>query len=459
MSSIIDDLNGILSHSEISFDPIILKNHSRDAMSQLRSFNVDLSQIPIPDFVVFPNDTEKISKVIAYAYKNAIPVTPFGSGTGVMGAAISTQGGIVISTANIDSFFLADADSQFGVIGSGMILDAVDEKLRNHGLMLGHDPWSRPIASIGGAISTNGMGYLAGKFGSMGQQVLGLEVVIPNGDIIETKGLLKSSGPNLSSLFIGSEGCMGLITKAKIYAPPLPELFKIKSYKFDNFIDGFDAIKNMYDLSLFPAVMDFSEELDPISNLLNSILHIGFMGFEEQVKAELSRSKKIVIKAGGVELSSLVSKEFWEHRHDSAFRYKLRNSTSFHQINWFGDYLHVVIPVSKVLDYYMVAKRILENHGMTIREWSLWGRPDYFSFMFSDDNTEGHRSMELMSKLVDELLCIAQDMGGSMEYCHGVGLKLSHLMPRELGSTNKLLKDIKYLMDPDNNFNSDKIVT
>src|SRR6185503_8596183 len=99
----------------------------------------------------------------------------------------------------------------------GVVLEVLDQQLNESGLILGHDPWTVPVATIGGAISTNSVGYRAGIYGSMGEQVLGLEAVLPNGEILRTRGVSKhSAGLQLNFLLIGGEGCFGIITEATI---------------------------------------------------------------------------------------------------------------------------------------------------------------------------------------------------------------------------------------------------
>ena len=113
------------------------------------------------------------------------------------------------------------------------------------------------------------------------------------------------------------------------------------------------------------------------------------------------------------------------------------------------DYLHVAIPASKVLEYHAFCQSLLSARGIPVREWSLWGRPEYFSLLISDPSLSAQGDPAHMAKAVDDILSAAQDMGGSMEYCHGVGLKLSHLMQRDRGETGMAaLRSIKKALDP-----------
>ena len=338
---------------------------------------------------------------------------------------------------------------------AGTILADLEFSLNQQDLMLGHDPYSVPIATVGGAISTNGVGYRASRYGSMGDQVLGLEVVLPNGKILKTPAVIKSStGPSLNQLFIGAEGCFGIITQATLRVFRSPELRVFKSFLFDNFEDGFNAMTEMFSIGLKPALIDVSEEIPDPSSGSKTVMYLTFEGYTEEVKAQLTRTITICNQRNGQDAGESLAEHYWNTRHDSAYSYKKRflngtpEGTLSAEPRRLSEYPHVSIPISRVLDYRSQCKEIMYQRNMHIREYSCWTAPELFSMILvnvdvADESEKSNH--ESISNVVTEILSIAQNLGGSMEYVHGVGTKLVHLMPQELGNGLSLLRGIKYL--------------
>ena len=123
------------------------------------------------------------------------------------------------------------------------------------------------------------------------------------------------------------------------------------------------------------------------------------------------------------------------------------------------DYLHVALPVSTVLNYRDECRKIFEGHKVLVREWSLWARPEFFSFLIVEDGDEQAETSENMGNVVDKILTLAQGMGGTMEYCHGVGVKLAHLMESEHGNGINVLRKMKKAIYPNNILNPGKLVS
>ena len=457
-SSLVVDLQRLLAEDRVSDSPDDLERFAGDALAGYRAFGRS-GQVEVPPLVVVsPKDTQEVSAVAAYASKHGIPLIPRGGGTGVMGGAVPVDGSIVLNLRSLDAIHQIDREGRRVTVGAGAILENLEHALTPKGLLLGHDPWSRPIATVGGAISTNGMGYLAGKYGSMGQQVQGLEVVLGSGDVIQTPSVPKIAGPDLDNLFIGAEGAMGIITKATLEAFPQPEERSLHAFRFAGFTPGFNAVQEMYAIGLRPAMVDFAEEhpREPGNQPAEgtTTLYLSFDGFKEEVAAQDQRGRKICIASGGEELLQEEAATFWRDRHESAERYKREiqdvvPSVPRRRRAWRMDYLHVAIPASKVLEYYAFCQGLLSARGIPVREWSLWGRPEYFSLMISDPSPSDPGDPALMSQAVDDILSAAQDLGGSMEYCHGVGLKLTHLMQRDRGEVGMTaLRNVKMALDP-----------
>ncbi|MSQ12225.1 MAG: FAD-binding oxidoreductase [Dehalococcoidia bacterium] len=455
--ALVATLTSLLGDGRVSVDERDLLSHMFDTYS--RSFAVPASK---PLAVVFARSTEDVQKTLAFASDNGIGVVPYGGGTGVTGGATSVRPGVVLDLRGLAQLHELDVDGRRAQVGAGMLLAELCSKAEAQRLLFAHDPWSLSIATVGGSIAVNGVGYLAGRYGAMGDQVLGLEVVLPNGRVVTMKGLPKASGPGLTPLFIGSEGTLGVITKATVHLYPQPERRVLRAFSFKSFEHGFGAAMEMYRVGLAPALMDFAEEPLEGATGTTSTLYLGFEGLAEEVAAQVERGQRICQQEGGVLLPEREAIAFWDARHEAGERYqrevlskppaqRLRHPRRM-------DYVHVAIPASRVVEYHRWCRALVGQRQLPVNEWSFWGRPEFFSFLIIDPFTGKEEQLsELFRNTVDEMLQRAQDMGGSMEYCHGVGLKLGAAMERELGPTMELLRAVKRTLDPAGIMNPGKL--
>lgn len=450
------DLTALLGRGSVTSDEAQLLRYGGDALGVYRAFNSAPRLNERAGAVVWPEGAEGISKILKYASSNSVPVVPYGGGTGVMGAATAVDSAIVLNMQRMNRVVGVDAQSGTGSFQTGIVLEDAHRQLVAEGLRLGHDPWSRPIATLGGAISTNGVGYTASGHGAMGDQVLGLRVVLGDGEIVETRAVAEALfGGSLNRVFIGTEGSFGVIEEATIQAFPAPVARRMLCFDFPEFDSGFEAIREMYALGLKPTVMDYGDELDlrGSGGRETATLYLAFEGSQKGVEADVSDTEGICSRHEGRLGSEVDAQLYWANRHGSAFRYMrtvlardapddARKSGSAYRM----DYLHVALPQGRVLEYRRKCERLLSGEGIEVREWSVWGRPEFFSFLIAE--SESDNSSGDLGRAVDGALTLAHSMGGTMEYCHGVGLKLAHLMEAELGAAMSVARRMKRALDP-----------
>ena len=264
-SETIRSIAGIVGPDNVLSDPYDLDRYSADALNPFRAFGAEDAFDRLADLVVRPSCTQDVADIVVLAAKNGIPIIPYGGGTGVMGGAIPVHGGIILDIRRMNRILGINPADLTAEVEPGVVLQDLVDALAEHGLMPGHDPYSVPIATVGGTISTNGVGYRAAAFGPMGNQVVALEAVLPDGRVISTLPVPKySSGPNLNHLFIGSEGVFGVITKATIQVFRLPEARVFDSMDFDDFDRGFEAAAELLALGIRPTLLDLTEEDDGV---------------------------------------------------------------------------------------------------------------------------------------------------------------------------------------------------
>ena len=467
LQSVETDLKRIVGPDNVLLDEPSLAAYSMDAFGRWRGEPLDPGA-PRVFAVARPGSTEEVVEIVRLACRESIPIVPYGGGTGVAGALTPLKGGIAVDLKRMNRILEISPQDRTATVEAGVILGDLNDALGREGFMLGHDPYSVPIATIGGAISTNGVGYRAARYGSMGEQVLGLEVVLPNGDMLKTKAVPKmSAGPSLHPLFIGAEGVLGIITRATLRVFRQPEARVFKSFAFPQFEDGFAAMLEMFSLGLRPALIDLSEE--PVYNPDGSdesstvLMYLVFEGYEEEVEAQVARTLKVCLASSGSDVGPQPAQRYWDTRHDSAYSYKERflsgKPAERPTRGWprTTDYPHVALPASRVLEYRRRCRQLAAERGLHVREYSLWTQPELFSMILVDVAMEERGEPGQLPIASDEVLSLAQDMGGSMEYVHGIGTKLVHLMPRELGGNLEALRSIKSALDPHNIMNPGKL--
>ena len=446
-----ESLSKILESQYILSSPYDLDRYSCDALTPSRAFYAEDAFKRLADLVVQPGSTAEICKILHWAQTSKITVIPYGGGTGVMGSILPVNGGIILDLARLNKIIEINQLDMTVTVESGVILGDLETHLNGLGMMHGHDPYSVPIATVGGTISTNGVGYRAGAHGPMGDQVVSLEVVLPDGRKTSTRSVPKySSGPNLNHLFIGTEGVFGVITKATIKMYRLPELQSFATIGFDSFDDGFNAATELHAIGIHPTLLDLTQEED------ETRLFLMFEGFEQGVAAQETRTKEICKAYGGRDIGPEPTLNYWLTRRDSAENYKINALGKPRTLRWERqrgrgfDYLHLALPVSKVLDYKRKAERILGSHKLKVIEYAIWSRPEFFSMMIIPENPDDIEARDLLAAGVESVLKLAQDMGGIMEYCHGVGIKLNHLLYREMGINHDVIHTWKNILDPAN---------
>jgi alkyldihydroxyacetonephosphate synthase len=458
MSNVVKKLAAIIDPARVSSDPALLDELSWDALSEGRLHPRHRPQLHSPVGAVKPISTEEVQRIVEFANGENIALVPFGGGSGLMGGALSVQPSLVVDLRGMSRILEIDIESRSARVQAGVVLEALDEKLKEVDFILGHDPWTVPVATIGGAISTNSVGYRAGIYGSMGEQVLGLEAVLPNGEILRTRPVSKhSAGLHLNSLLIGGEGCFGMITEATIRIFPKPQARVFSGYLFSSFEQGYAAIQAMFRERLRPALLDFGDDED--QHEPGALLYLVFEGNAEIAAVEEKLAAAVCSGHGGKPLPQEEPEEFWRARHEIARRF-MRNRRQRRERGRDGiyrDWIHVALPASKVLAFRQAAREIIQRRGVRLQESGLWVQPELFSMRLGADEGETRDAQLALEESVEELLCLVQRMGGSMEYTHGVGVKLASLMGEEHGYGLEVMQQIKRLLDPNNIMNPGKL--
>ncbi len=467
LDHVIPALTALLGPTQVIDDAPRLALYRLDGLRPSRGYRDRPRLGVLPGCVVRPRSTADVQALVQWANTTHIALVPYGGGSGLMGGAVGDAESVLIDLKDMAAVLAIRREDRHAVVQPGVVLSRLEEVLRAEGLTLGHDPWTVGIATVGGTISTNGLGYRGGQYGSMGEQVLGLEVVLPDGQVLRTRAVPKSStGPDLTQLFIGAEGVLGLITEATLQVFPAPEAHALLAFAFPTFDHGFAAVLQMAAVGLQPTLMELTEDF-PVEKMAPSLierypgvsLYIGCEGFQELVEAQRGRAVAICQHHAGKDLGEAAARAFWESRHRTAERFQqdrlqnlphgildTRPEASF-------DYIHIALPSSHVLPYRERALDLCQQQGIMVTQCGIWTRPELFSMAMHNPSSR----LETLAGTIDHLLELAQDMGGSMEYCHGVGVRLAHLLERELGTGTKILGALKRSLDPNNVLNPGKL--
>ena len=421
-----------------------------------------------PDVLVEALTAREVSRVMEYANDKRIPVVARGAGTGLVGACVPIHGGIMISFLKMNRILELDEENLTLTVEPGALLMEVSAYAEERGLFYPPDPGEK-AATIGGNISTNAGGMRAVKYGVTKDYVRGLEVVLPTGEMIELGGKVvkNSSGYNLMGLIVGSEGTLGLITKAVLKLIPLPPKSVSLLIPFDDIFSAIRAVPALMTVKATPTAVEFMDKeiiLDAENYLGKSFpdksadayLLLTYDGLTKaDIESVYDDVAGVCFPAGGKDLLIIDTDErkesVWPAR--SAFLHAIKASTDE------LDECDVVVPVSMVACFVEYVYSLREKHSIRIRCFGHAGDGNLHIYVLRD-NLEEAVWQKKLSEVFADMYQKAAQCGGKVSGEHGIGsAKVPWLESGEPQAVLELMKGVKSVFDKNRVLNPGKIVT
>lgn len=455
----IDCIKDIINDSErVFYGEDINEDYSHDELGGAKR---------MPDAVVKVLSTEEVSKIMKYAYENNIPVTPRGSGTGLVGSAVPIHGGIVIDLSSMNQILELDEENLTLTLEPGVLLMEISKYVEEHDLFYPPDPGEK-TATIGGNINTNAGGMRAVKYGVTRDYVRGMEVVLPNGEVVEFGGKVvkNSSGYSLKDLIVGSEGTLGIITKAILKLLPLPKKAISLLVPFNDLGQAIDTVPKIIKSKAIPTAIEFMEREAITSaeeflgkkfpdNSSNAYLLLTFDGNSlEEVEAAYEKVANICLEEGAIDVFISNTEErqesIWTAR--GAFLEAIKASTTE------MDEVDVVVPRNKVAEFVKFTKDVEKKHEIRIRSFGHAGDGNLHVYILRD-NLDKDQWEKKLNEAMEDLYDKARKLMGQVSGEHGIGYaKKPYLNESLSASTLEIMRGVKKAFDPKNILNPDKII-
>ena len=421
-------------------------------------------EIMTPEFVVFPTDAQQVSKTVILANKHNIALIARGAGTCHCGGCRVKQRSIVIHFSKMDKILDIKKEDLIAHVQPNAVIAEINSQAEKLGLFFPPDPSNLAVSTIGGAAALSSGGPRTFKYGSTKDYVINLEVVLSDGSIIKTGSDIAKNvtGYNLTSLFVGSEGTLGIITGLTLRLIPKPEARKVTLAYFDDILEATRAVNAIINSGFMPATVDLVdqnkintiEKFSPCNLLcdMEAALLIELDGFIENLNYECKRVYEILAKSGAKEIIQAKNEEenekIWRTRR-SAFAAvtKLRPNVITED---------VVVPRSKIVELTKGIQKICSQHNVIVCIMGHAGDGNIhpnFALDLSDENEK--QNFEIVK---DKLFALALELGGSLSGEHGIGSEKKKYLEKALnGGAIEYMKKIKKLFDPNNIINPNKM--
>ncbi|MFO7753428.1 MAG: FAD-linked oxidase C-terminal domain-containing protein [Desulfobacteraceae bacterium] len=451
----LDKIAGITGENHMTADREELLCYSYDAAGKSAC---------LPDAVVFPADTDQVSRLMKLAGTEGFSVIPRGSGSGMTGGSVPVTGGVVMVFSRMNRILEIDRENFVARVEPGVIVKDLHDAAAREGLFYPPDPASSPVCTIGGNVAECAGGPRAVKYGVTRDYVLGLSAVLPSGEVIRTgvrtaKGV---AGYDLTRLIVGSEGTLAVVTQIVLKLITAPEVVKTMAAVFDSMETAAAAVSAVMRDAVLPRCVEYIDRasLDcvkeslafEISESVQAMLIIEVDGAADCAEKEyldladflrINRASDVYVSSGREETEKL-----WQAR-------KALSPALFRiapdKINE-----DIVVPVSRIPDMVAAIKETGEKYSLFMASFGHAGDGNIHCNIMYDSRDAGQASRA--RKAVDEIFRYTLKLGGSITGEHGVGITKMKYLPAEISETEiRIMKQIKQLFDPSGILNPGKI--
>lgn len=429
--------------------------YSYDATPQFQS---------MPDAVIAPRSTEEVSQIVKICNTHRIPIVPRGSGTNLCAGTCPTEGGIVLLFKHMNRILEIDEENLTITVQPGVITLDLIHAAEEKGLFYPPDPSSMKISTIGGNINENSGGLRGLKYGVTRDYVMALEIVLANGDIIRTGGKLAKdvAGYDLTRLFVGSEGTLGIITEATLKLIPAPETKKTVLALYQDIDSAAQTVSNIIAHKIIPTTLEFLDQ--PTIQVIEDFAKIGLPvhaqavllieqdGTEEAVRRDIAVIEEICKKGNAVSVQTAQTESEAENLRE-ARRTALSALARLKPTTILED---ATVPRSEIAEMVKAINTIAEKHQISICTFGHAGDGNLHPTCTTD--VRNSEEMKRVEQAFEDIFKKAVELGGTITGEHGVGEMKAPYLELKLGKAGiAAMKAVKQALDPNSIMNPGKI--
>jgi glycolate oxidase len=448
-----------------SLREIVGEENFTDSLIDLIAYAKDASEFKQrPDAAVWPVNRDQISAILKLANKEKLPVIARGAGTSLAGLAVPQEGGLILDLARMDQIIQINIEDRLAIVQPGVVYDDLARALAPHGFFFPPDPASSAVCTLGGNVATNAGGIKGAKYGTTKDYVLGLEVVLANGQVLHTgsKCMKSVSGFDLSRLFVGSEGTLGVITEITLKINPRPPLTQTAMATFNVLEDAGKAVSEIMYSGILPSALEVADQ--QTLTAINQNTDLNLPEVEALLVAEVDGYTRVetefqLAKIIGIfEKNNASTVRKAESQEEAEALWTARKSaygvTARINNNLFVEDLSV--PMSKMAHILRVISDIAEKYDLKIPTVGHVGDGNLHPVIsFDGTNPEEVKRVE---EATEELFEKVIELGGTLTGEHGIGLAKAPLMHLEHEDVAMdVMRSLKGLFDPNNILNPGKM--
>lgn len=416
-----------------------------------------------PEAVVFPTSTSQLAEIVRLAHRQQIPFVARGGGTGLSGGALAVEGGLMIALTKLNRILDIDLENQRAVVEPGVVNLWITQAVAAHGYYYAPDPSSQQACTIGGNVAENSGGPHTLKYGVTTNHVLGLEIVLPDGRIIETGGPAEDyPGYDLTGIMVGSEGTLGIVTKVIVRLLRKAEAVKTLLAVFETMDDASDAVSDVIGQGIVPAAIEMMDQL--ALEAVEAYIHAGYPtdaggvllieldGLRDGMEETAARIADIVRKHNAREVR--VARDdrerelLWLGR-KRAFGAMGRISPSYYVQDG-------VIPRTRLPEVLRQIREIAQRYDIRIANVFHAGDGNLHPLLLFDERDAAQRQRVL--KASEEILRVCAEVGGSLSGEHGIGIEKREDMPLVFSEADlAAMRMVKTVFNPQNLSNPGKV--
>jgi len=447
---------------------IVGPDNIKNDIADLHVYGSDSSVHKAPASVVLrPTTIEQVQEIVRYANAELIPVIARGSGSGMSGQAVPIDGGIVLDLKKMNRIIEIRPEDMLCKVEPGLVDDDLNRALKPYGLFYPPAPASSRIATIGGEIANNASGIRSVKYGATRDSVLGMKVVLANGDLVNlgSNTRVEASGYQLDRLMVGSEGTLGIIVEATMLLKPLPKFRCFARASFNTLKDAGESISEIIASGALPSMLELMDNI--AITAVNTALNMGLPDVEaivmfeadgkvkEAVDAEMKFMKQICEKHNGSDIE--MSYDLKERTKLYAGRKQLFAALSRYKEGLSCTSLadDMAVPYSKMAECAAKIHEIAKRNDVVMTAYGHCGSGCMHTKILMDPTKK--EQWEGAKRAVEEVYEYVRSVGGTTSAEHGIGLSKAPAWKKEKADSLKILKAIKKALDPNNILNPHKM--